>query len=114
MPCSRIFGWTRTRSERQIAKLHSAEWRSPIATRRARLLPVPQYLEEPDDRLNPTIEVRDVELFVGSVQVVVGQAHAHHDAGNLQVFVELSDDGNGAAGADVHRVLPKHLVHGFD
>src|SRR5271157_142117 len=114
MPCSRIFGWTRTRSERQIAKLHSAEWRSPIATRRARLLPVPQYLEEPDDRLNPAIKVRDVELLVRRVQVVVGQAHAHHDAGNLQVLVELGDDGNGAAGADVHRVFSEDFMHGFD
>ena len=39
-----------------------------------------QLLKEPDDALNPTIEVGDVEFFVGRVQVVVRQAKAHHHA----------------------------------
>src|SRR5208283_4504199 len=43
-----------------------------------------------------------------------GQAHAHHDAWNLQVLVELGDDGNRATRAYVHRVLPEDFVHGFD
>ena len=68
-----------------------------------------QLLKEPDDALNPTIEIGDVEFFVGRVQVVVRQAHAHHHAGNFQHVLELGDDGNGAAGADENGIFPKDL-----
>ena len=51
-----------------------------------------------------------MELFVGSVQVVVGQAEAHHHAGNFQHVLEIGDDGNRAAGADEDRIFLKDLV----
>ena len=56
-----------------------------------------QAVEEVDDRLDPAIEVRDVELLVGGVQIVVGQAQAHHHRGNLQHVFEVGHDGNGSA-----------------
>ncbi len=37
-----------------------------------------QTMEEVDDRLDPAVEVRYVELLVGRVQIVVRQAQAHH------------------------------------
>src|ERR1035437_3738431 len=51
------------------------------------------------------IEVRQVELLVGRVQVVVGESETHHDAGDPQVAVEDADDGDGTAAADVDRLL---------
>ena len=36
------------------------------------LFPVAQDLKEADDRFNPAIEVRNMELLVGRVQIVVG------------------------------------------
>ena len=44
----------------------------------------PQLLEEQADGLNPAIEVRNMELLIRRVQVAVGQAEAHHHAGDLQ------------------------------
>src|SRR5258708_22044251 len=72
-----------------------------------------QFLEEPDDRLDPAIEIRDVELLIRSVQVVVGQAKAHHHAGNLQYVLEIGDDGNRAAGANEYRVFFEDFMHGL-
>src|SRR5947199_6939468 len=71
-----------------------------------------QLLKEADDALNSRIEIRDVEFFVGRVQVVVGQAEAHHDAGDLERLFEVGDDGDGAAAADVDRVFAEDVAHG--
>src|SRR6266849_2809304 len=38
-------------------------------------------LKQPHNRLNSSIKVRNVELFVGGVEVVVGEAEAHHEGG---------------------------------
>ena len=56
------------------------------------------------------LEVLEVELLVGGVDVVVGQAEAHHDAGHAEMAVEVADDGNGAAGADEDRLLAPDLM----
>src|SRR6266849_3625568 len=53
-----------------------------------------QLLEEQTDRLNPAMEVRDVKLLVRGVQIIVRQAEAHHDAGNLQHVLEVGHDGD--------------------
>src|SRR5439155_18191912 len=77
-----------------------------------------QQLEIPPHGLDAAVEIRQVELLVGSVEVVVRQAKAHHDYGNVQVIVEQSGDGNGAAGAHVDGLLLEDLLHrlsgGFD
>jgi hypothetical protein len=44
----------------------------------------PQLLEEQADGLNPAIEVRNMELLIRRAQVAVGEAEAHHHAGDLQ------------------------------
>src|SRR5471030_1290238 len=70
--------------------------------------PIPllsQFLKKPDDALNPTIEVGDVKLFVGSVQVIVRQTEAHHHAWDFQHVLEIGHDGNRSAGADEDRVF---------
>src|SRR5260370_17868238 len=56
------------------------------------------------------MEVGDVELLVGSVQVVVRQAESHHHAGNLEHVLKVSDDRNGAAGANEDRLFPKDVA----
>ena len=72
-----------------------------------------QLLEEAADGFDPVVEVRDVELLVGGVQVVVGKAEAHHHAGNLQHVLEVGDDGNRAAAADEDRFFLERVVQGF-
>jgi len=66
-------------------------------------------LQEAHDRFDAQIEVLQVELFVGGVDVVVGQAEAHHDAGDAEMAVKVADDGDGAAGADEDRLLAPNL-----
>src|SRR5579859_1174392 len=72
-----------------------------------------ELFKEADDRFNPAVEVRDVELLVGGVEVVVGQAEAHHDAGNFEHVLKIGDDGNGAAGADENCIFFEDLVQRF-
>src|SRR5579863_7517807 len=59
------------------------------------------------------MEVRNVELLVGGVQIVVRQTEAHHHAGNLKHILKIGHDWNRAAGANEDRVFLKHFVHGF-
>src|SRR2546425_1872964 len=69
--------------------------------------------EEQTDGLDAAVEIWDVELLVGSVQIVIWQAEAHHHAGDLQHVLEIGYDGNRAAGADEHRLLLKDIVQRF-
>src|ERR1017187_2964457 len=65
------------------------------------------------DGFDAAIEVRQVELLVGGVQVVVGESEAHHDAGDAEVAVEDADDGDGTAAAYVDRLLAELLLEGL-
>src|SRR3954468_18452547 len=65
----------------------------------------PQLLKKSADRLNAAMKVRDVELLVGSMQIVVRQSEAHHHAGDLQHVLKVGDDRNRAARPDEHRIL---------
>ena len=58
----------------------------------------------------PSSKFLKIELLVGGVDVVVGKAEAHHDAGQAEVAVEVADDGNGAAGADEDGVFAPDFV----
>ena len=64
-----------------------------------------ELFEEPTDCFDSAVEIRDVELLVRGVQIVVGEAEAHHDAGNLQNILEVGHNRNRPAAADEHRVL---------
>src|SRR5580658_9808908 len=59
------------------------------------------------------MKVGDVEFFVGSVEVIVGQAEAHHYAGNFQDVLEVSDNRDGAAAADEDCFFLECIVQGF-
>src|SRR5208337_3133270 len=72
-----------------------------------------QLLEEAADGFDAVVEVGDVELLVGGVEVVVGKAEAHHHAGNFQDVLKVGDDGNGAAAADEDRIFLEGVVQGF-
>ena len=72
----------------------------------------PEPLKEPDDRLNPAIKVGDVKFFVGSMQVVVRQAEAHHYAGQLQYVLKFGHNRNRAAGAYEDRVFLEDVMQG--
>jgi len=52
------------------------------------LLLLPQYFQVPGHGFNATEEIRQVELLVGSVQIIVRQAETHHHAGDSEVAVE--------------------------
>jgi hypothetical protein len=51
----------------------------------------------------PPLEVRNVELFGGGVEVVVGEDEAHHHAGNFQHVLEARDDGGSRINGDFVR-----------
>ena len=68
-------------------------------------LPLSHFLKEPANGFNPVMEVWNVKLFVGSVQIVIGQAEAHHDAGDLQTILKVSDNGNRTTAADEYGFL---------
>src|SRR5271169_3106402 len=67
-------------------------------------------LQESNQRHDAQLEVLQMVLLVGSVDVVVRQAKAHHHAGSAQVAVKVAHDGDGAAGTDENRILAPHLV----
>ncbi len=69
-------------------------------------------LQKADQRLDSELEVFEIELFVGGVDVVVGQAEAHHHAGQAEVAVKVADDRNRPAGADEDCVFAPDLVEG--
>jgi len=59
-----------------------------------------------------------MKLFVRRVQIIVGQAEAHHHAGNFEHVLEVCDDGDRSAGADENRIffenIPQCFGRGFD
>ena len=64
-------GWIQRKRVRRDLSQHVRFPRSPSLLGSCRLL-LAQLLEEQADRLDTAIEIRDVELFVGGVQIVVG------------------------------------------
>src|ERR1700735_1745603 len=72
-----------------------------------------QLLEESADGVDAAMEVGNVEFFVGSVEVIVGQAEAHHYAGNFQDVLEVGDNWDGAAAADEDCFFLECIVQGF-
>ena len=62
---------------------------------------VAEYGEEPLHGVDARVEIGQVELFVGGVEVVVRETEAHQDAGDAEFALEEADDGDGAAGAHV-------------
>src|ERR1700687_658346 len=77
---------------------------------REQILVLSELLEEAADGFDPAVEVRDMELLVGGMQVVVGEAEAHHHTGYLQNVLESGDDGDRAGGATAHRVFLECIV----
>src|SRR5271165_1150619 len=71
-----------------------------------------QLFKEENEGLDAAIEVGEVELFVGSVEVVVRKAKAHHDGRNLQVPLEVTNNGDRSTGADEDSVLVPDLFEG--
>src|SRR6266550_5714677 len=57
-----------------------------------------QLLKEQTDRFNPPIEVWDMKLLIRGVQIVIGQAKAHHHARNFQYILKIRNDGNRPTG----------------
>src|ERR1700690_4186102 len=51
-----------------------------------------ENLQVSGDGFDAAVEVRQVELLVRRVQIVVGESEAHHDAGDAEVAVEDADD----------------------
>jgi len=86
---------TGTTVARPLRELGGAQSRRSIPRADPAIMQLlPELFKKQTDRFNPPVEVRDVELLVRGVQVIVGQAEAHHHAGNLQHVLEIGDDGN--------------------
>src|SRR5262245_21069839 len=58
-------------------------------------------------------KIRQVQLLIGGVQVVVGQSESHHHARNTEIPVENSDDRDRASGTDVNRLFAEGLPQSF-
>ena len=72
---------------------------------------LPQDLEEADDGLDPAVEVRDVELLVGGVQVVVGEAEAHRQT-DLAVGFLLPENRNEQHCEAIENTLHQNRANG--
>src|SRR5947209_2183442 len=72
-----------------------------------------QLLKKPNNRFNPAIKIRNMEFLVRRVQIVVGQSEAHHHAGNMQVLLDVGDNGNRSAAAHEDGLLAEDLLHCF-
>src|ERR1700733_15597448 len=70
-----------------------------------------QQFKHANHRLNPAIKIRDVELLVGRVQVIVRQTEAHNHRGNIQMPLDVSTDGDRSAAAHKYRLLAEDLAH---
>src|SRR5499427_7517655 len=88
-------------------------WGQPPSAAPRFLASLPQLLEESADSFDPTVEIRNVELLVGSVQIVVWEAEAHHDRWNFEDILEVGDDWNRAAAADEHGIFLEGIVQSF-
>ena len=53
------------------------------------------------------------KFLVRSMQIIVRQSEAHHDAGNLQYVLKIRDDRNRAPRPDKYRVLLESVVPGL-
>ncbi len=67
-------------------------------------------LQVAGDGPDAAVEVWQVELLVGRVQIIVGKSEAHHHAGNSEIPVEDADDRDRAARPDVHRLFAEGLL----
>ena len=63
---------------------------------------VGEELEKGFHGVDAAVEIGQVELFVGGVEVVVWQAETHEHAGDAEFALEEADDGDGAAGAHIN------------
>ena len=86
-----------------LPKVHAAVARAKSVNKNIRI--------ETHDRFDSAIEVRDMELLVRSVQVVVRQAEAHHDGRYLQRLFKGRHDRDRPPRADEDGVLAEDLFH---
>src|ERR1700733_1895699 len=78
----------------------------------AGLVGAPQLFEEQNDGLDTPVKIGNVKFFIRGMQVVVRQAEAHHHGRDFEMTLEISHNGDGAAGANEDRLFPKYLVQG--
>src|SRR5207253_2350650 len=69
-----------------------------------------EALDEPDDGVDPAVEIRQVELLVGRVQVVVRQAEAHEHRRRVEHVQELRRDRDGAALPHIYGLAPERRL----
>src|SRR5712671_4727875 len=72
-----------------------------------------QLLEEQADGLNPVVEVWDMKLLVGSVEIVVREAESHHHAWDLQAILKVGDDRDRSAAANEDGFFLEGVVQRF-
>ena len=72
-----------------------------------------QLLKKQANGFNPPVEIGNMKLLIGRVQIVIRQTEAHHHAGNLQHILKIRNDRNGTARSNKNRVLMKDFMHGL-
>jgi len=65
------------------------------------------------DRFNPTIEIRDVELLVWRVQIIVRESKSHHHGRNAEMLLKISNNRHRSTRANEHRVFAEYFPQGF-
>src|SRR5258708_31538367 len=71
---------------------------------------LPQLLKEQTDRFNPAMEIRNVELLVRSMQIIVRKPEAHHYRWNLQHVLKIGHDRNRPARTNKHGLFPERIT----
>src|SRR5205823_9177892 len=73
----------------------------------------PQYLQVARYRFDSPEEIRQVELLVGRVKIVIRKSEAHHDAGYTQELVEDADNRDASARSNVNGISSEGLLQSF-
>src|SRR5215468_9930164 len=77
-----------------------------------RLDPFGSFSQETNRGRNPPVEIRQMELFVGSVHSIVRQPETHHYSGDAERFLEETHRRHRSAGTQEHRLIAEALSIG--
>src|SRR6185312_2944112 len=81
------------------------------AAQRPLLLPCSNQFEEPQNRFDPAMKIRQVELLVRSMKIVIRQSKAHHHRRNPQLAHKVADDWNRPTAAHKDGFFTENLLH---
>ena len=102
-----ILAHPRTLTSRQDEARNRKQFR-PLHTSPA---PRPHLVEEPHNRFNPAMKIRQMKLLVRRMKIVIRQPEPHHHRRNPQLPHKIPHNRNRSTPAYKHRLLAKDLGH---